>query len=143
METPYQQTIIENKRAMMALVRSPKLYNVLQCKTHQDNYSECNLNSVNKIFLHLALWSLFFYLIWPIFQHGLDIIKQHSDKVSTCWSLNNLFLHWPSFWSNMTLIRTWPRYNSDKHSDKISSCWSKKCGIERVNKISLQFGLVT
>ena len=37
----------------------------------------------------------------------------------------------------------WPTYHQDKHSDKVSTCSSWKCGFQSVNKISLQFYLVT
>ena len=50
---------------------------------------------------------------------------------------------WPRFWHNSTHIQTCSRYYEDKHSDKISICWSKNYSLYIVNKIVLQFGLVT
>jgi len=49
---------------------------------------------------------------------------------------------WPSFWPNMTHIRTWPRYCQNKHSDQVIKIrwqiWPLEC-----KKKFLRFDLVT
>ena len=44
---------------------------------------------------------------------------------------------------DMIHIREWTRYYQHKHSDKVSSSWSKERGLQSINSIFLQFGLVT
>ena len=74
---------------------------------------------------------LLFDLTWPIFKLDLDIVKMiilsKFDKNWTKSVASRVFTrffydlaYWPSFWPNMTCIRTWPRFHQCKHSDKFS-----------------------
>ena len=67
-------------------------------------------------------------------------IAQSKNAASGVWTIFS-FIDLVSD-PHMIHIRTWTRYHLDKHSDQISRCLSKKCGIQSVNKIFLQFGLV-
>ena len=82
---------------------------------------------------------------WPRFELDLDFIetniltKFHEDWVKNVASIvftrfSNNLTQWPSFWADVTQIRTWPRFHRDKHSDQDSWRLGQKCGLYCVHK---------
>ena len=83
---------------------------------------------------------LLFDLTWPIFKLDLDIVKMiilsKFDKNWTKSVASRVFTrfffdlaYWPSFWPDMTHIRTWPRYCRDDHSEQVWWRLDKNCGL--------------
>ena len=73
---------------------------------------------------------LVFEPAWPIFELDRDIVKMIIlSKFDEDWTKNvasrvfTRFFHdltyWPSFWPNVTHIRTWLRYCQDDHSEQV------------------------
>ena len=78
------------------------------------------------------IWTtdLVFDPTFPIFELVRDIVKMiilskfHDDWTKTVSSrVFTMFFYdltyWPSFWPDMTHIRTWPRYCQDDHSEHV------------------------
>ena len=76
----------------------------------------------------------------PIFELDWDIVKMIIlSKFDEDWTKNvasrvfTRFFHdltyWPSFWPDMTHIRTWLRYCQDNHSEQIWWWLGQNCGL--------------
>ena len=123
-----------NKRAMMALYRSPESHWLL-CKNDHDISKERDLCKVHtkqifktsvfqynccEEFYIFGQCDLVFDPKWPIFKSDLEVIKIHvrnnfhDDRIKTVTStaMTRFFYdltQWPSFWPELTHIQTWPR----------------------------------
>ena len=79
------------------------------------------------------IWAgdLVFDLLWPILEPNLEVIKIniltkfHEDivinvtsRVLTSFSYDLTW--WPSFWPDLTQIRTWAKDYQNKHLDQVS-----------------------
>ena len=82
---------------------------------------------------------------WPTFKLGLEIIKAYmltkfhevpmTNVAYREVTMLSLYLtHWPSYWTQMTNVRTWPRNHQGVHADKISWSSDDKCGLQRGHK---------
>ena len=103
------------------------IYNVLQCKTHQDNYSECSLHSVNKIFLHTNILLKF----------------QHAQAKNAVFSFNKISLQFGLVTQFLTLFDHDLDIISINILTKFQAAVAKKSGFQRVNKIVFKFGIAT
>ena len=76
----------------------------------------------------------------PIFELDRDIVKMIVlSKFDEDWTktvVSRVFTrfffdlaYWPSFWPNMTHIRTWSRYCLDDHSEQVWLRLDKNCGL--------------
>ena len=97
---------------------------------------------------------LLFDPTWPIFELDRDIEKMiilskfDEDWTKTVASrvLTRFFYdltYWPSFWTDITHIQTWPRYCQDDHSEQVWYRLVQYCGLYSFHNVFLWFDLLT